>query len=109
MKANTKIPKVANLFATAQKGKFGQENEHENGELRETEIPNLSAVFCLNYIFSTTCNNMQITNQKNHVIATARYEAGSNPEIRLNHDFNMIYKICMIFKKKLSTEKNVIE
>ena len=47
---------------------------------------------------------MQITNQNTHnVIATARYEAGSNPEIRLNHDFNRIYRIAMIFLKNFST------
>ena len=50
---------------------------------------------------------MQITKQKNHnVIATARYEAGSNLEIRLNHDFYKIYKIAMIFLKNVSTTYN---
>jgi len=44
---------------------------------------------------------MQIKKQNPHnVIATARYEAGSNLEIRLNHDFYKIYKIAMIFFKK---------
>ena len=119
MNEKRKKPRVASLFATAQKGEFGQENEHENGGLRATAIPNLSAVFCLNYIFSKTFNNMQITKQKNHHVI-ARAIARSNPEIQrncldcfvprndesLNCDFNIIDKMTMIFLKNVSTTYN---